>query len=142
MKKEDVVEEIVSVEHKDSKAKTNDLDEQLKLLGKDMDINQNSHTLIEAAVSVEAESAPHQNLDDMFGQMSDGNHGVVNGNGKVEKQGSKQGSTKLPVGRVLSFEEEKELIESGALRRAERDVHPRHQPTQEDLLPLYLEAVS
>ncbi|KAK3706905.1 hypothetical protein QZH41_010761 [Actinostola sp. cb2023] len=145
-KKGEVVEEFVSVEHKDSGSKTTELDEQLKLLEKDssdhVDINQNSGPLIEAEVTVESvkrvESAAHQDLDIVFDELPEVNHSAVNGTDSVNNV-EKTGSTKLPVGRVLSNEEEKELIESGALKRAERDVHPRNQPTQEELLPMFLE---
>lgn len=79
------------------------------------------------------ESAADQNIDKMFEQMSDEmKNGTVNGidNGS---SGSGKSGYKLPVGRVLSHEEEKELIESGALKKPERKAHPRTMPTQEEL---------
>lgn len=132
-KKGDVVNEVVSVEQKNRNA---DLDEQLKLLEKDssnhVDINHNSGHEQEVTVqTVERVESSHHDLDKMFNEMSN-DHGSSNGTEKVYNK-------KLPVGRVLSNEEEKELIESGALKRVERECHPRVEPTQEDLLPMYME---
>ncbi|XP_031567519.1 trichohyalin-like isoform X2 [Actinia tenebrosa] len=86
-----------------------------------------------------AESVADQNINKLFEQMSaEMENGDVNG---IEHGGSGPGKSgyKLPVGRVLSHEEEKELIESGALRKAERQVPSSKNRTQEELLPIYLE---
>lgn len=86
-----------------------------------------------------AESVADQNIDKVFEQMSaEMENGAVNG---LDHGGSGPGKSgyKLPVGRVLSHEEEKELIESGSLKKAEKQVSSSTKPTQEELLPIYLE---
>lgn len=150
--KKDIVEETVSVEHKQRGAIASDLDEQLKLLEKDpsnhVDINQNSSSSIEHEVSVESVKrleSSNEGLDNLFNKLSDG-HGALNGNDHGTLNGNDQGyqkqkvsNPKLPVGRVLSHEEEQELVKAGVIKRVQRDPHPRGEPTQEELLPMYIE---
>ena len=136
-----MVDETVSVEHKQRGADSTDLDEQLKLLEKEsrknVDINQNSMPHVENEVTFQSAKrleSSNQNMDHLFDKFSD-DHGISNGT----NQSQPNPHSKLPVGRVLSNEEEKELIEAGVIKRVHREPHPRGEPTQEDLLPMFME---